>query len=443
MVTRGGPRMGASAALKFAMSGLLPMLVLLSGCQTDEVPVPTDARTVDLGAFVSPPRERPEVVGVPGADTDAPTVKRTTAVQPLADGEAVTRSTTSETATDPATSAPQTEVVASTVSQQLRVGQRWPIESLVGQINGRPIYADDFFKTIEDRIMILAASPNQQQAKIALRQLVSERFNQLINSELIIAEAQSRLSPEMQQGIFAWLRDMQERTIAQSGGSRSNADEALREQTGMGVDQFIEQRKNYELSADLLRRKVDPRVIVSWRDVERLYDFNRAKYAPDPVYKLGRVRLAKTQQDEIARARAMFAEGKTFADVAAAMKAPNGGAWQEVKVGPEGMEIASMTEDLQAALKPLKPGQVSGEIEQRTHIVWVSVMSEERPPAVTIFDVALQLSLRSQLYEYRSGEERMRYIASLRSRWLSDDIQKMEFRLLTIALTRYFDPSRG
>lgn len=414
------------------------------GCAPDIGPIPTAPQTVDLQAFAARSAVHPEVVEVPGVEFEPPIVETASETIVLADGESVTRGATVERATNPATAAPQTRAVARTASQTLRVGQRWPIESLVGQINGRPIYAEEFFRPIEDRILVLAARPDQAAAKLELRQVVSQRFNNMINSELVIAEAQSRLSPDMQKGVFAWLRDMQERTIAQSGGSRSQAEEQLREQTGLGVEDYIEQRKNYELSLDLLRKKVDPRVIVSWRDVERLYEFNRAQYAPEPILKIGRIRLLRAgQTEQIETCKRLLAEGKSFTEVATALGIPDGGFWRDVRVGPDGMQIADMTDDLVAALTPLKTGQIAGPIEQRTYVLWVSVLSEVAPKVVSIFDPAVQLALRNQLREYREAEARQKYIMSLRSRWLSDDIQKMEFRLLTIALTRYFDPSRS
>jgi len=416
--------------------------VVLSGCDNDPTPVPTNARQIDLGAFVTPPSLAPEAVAVPRADFEPPSTATTTETA-RTDGGTVTETTRTESALDPATQTRQTRVTERTEAQDLRVGQRWPVESLVGQINGRPIYADDFFRPLEDRIRILAAMPNQQQARALLRQLVSERFGALIDSELIMAEAQSRLTPEMQQGLFAWLRDMQEDAIARSGGSRSNAEEQLREETGMGVEEFIESRKTRALSEDLLRRKVEPRVIVSWRDVQRLYEINRAQFAPDPLYRLGLMRLAKRGQEaQIEEARRLFESGKSFSEVAKALNLANDGAWRTVRVTSDGMDIGDLTDDLANALRPLKPGEHSKEVDQRNHVVWVAVLGEERPPSLSIFDPKVQLGLYDQLENYRRGEEQMRYLRRLRSRWLSDDIQKMEFRLLTMALTRYFDASR-
>jgi hypothetical protein len=97
-------------------------------------------------------------------------------------------------------------------SPVLRVGQRWPVESLIGQINGRPIFAEEVFSRVEAEVMLAAQNPNPEQARAGVDATVRRAFRQQVESELILAEAESRLSPEMKQGLLGWLRDLQETT---------------------------------------------------------------------------------------------------------------------------------------------------------------------------------------------------------------------------------------
>ena len=398
---------------------------------------------MDPSAFVAPPKTRPEVVQVPQADIEPPAEITEQETMVLADGTKVTRTQKAEEAISPATQKPQTKVTQRTEQDSVRVGQRWPIESLVGQINGRPIYADAFFAELEGRILAQASNPDQNAAKRAVRAIVESRFDQLVNSELMIAEAQSRVTPEMQQGVMAWLRNMQETSIAQRGGSRSQAEQLLRDETGMSMEEFLESQKERGLIGDLLQRRVKPRVIVSWRDMEREYDLHRAELAPDPVYNLGRITLFKDRSAaEIEKVKSMLAAGKTFQEVVAALKVPNEGRWMQVKLVDGKMQIDTLSDDVAAAVRPLKPGQVSPPVETRTQVSWYTVISEEVPQARTIFDPQVQLLIRSQLTNRRDMEARAEYIESLRSRWMSDDIQKMQLRLIQLAMARYFDPAR-
>ena len=227
------------------------------------------------------------------------------------------------------------------------------------------------------------------------------------------------------------------------GGSRATAEEALREEMQMSVEEFVEFQKNRELTMDVLRRKVAPRVVVSWRDVERLYAARRSAYAPDPVYRLGRIRLSKdTQADKVETARRMLAEGKPFPEVADAVGMPEHGLWRTVKLADGRMNLSDLTEDLQKAIAPLAPGKVSEPVEQRTSIAWYSVIGEDAPPSVSIFDRDLQLSLRGELNATQERIEQARYIQSLQKRWLGTSIAKMELRLVQIARERYLDPLR-
>jgi hypothetical protein len=50
----------------------------------------------------------------------------------------------------------------------------------------------------------------------------------------------------------------------------------------------------------------------------------------------------------------------------------------------------------------------------------------------------VQLALEDELRGRRRLIERSRYIGTLRSRWVTDDIDAMERRLVDIALQRYW-----
>jgi hypothetical protein len=64
-------------------------------------------------------------------------------------------------------------------------------------------------------------------------------------------------------------------------------------------------------------------------------------------------------------------------------------------------------------------------------------MSETPPPTPPAAEPLLELAL-SELRARRRIIERDRYIETLRSRWVTDDIQEMESRLIEIALQRYW-----
>jgi len=424
-----------------AISALAVTVVV--GC-TPSPEVEQTVRDVDISAFSAPPKgPLPEVVSTPLPQVEPPGVTDIERTVTLADGTKVIRKEEVITAVDPTTEKEASQFIDEGSQRTLRVGQRWLVESLIGQINGRPIFAEEIFKQIEAAVLLASQDPNPESARTQVDALVRRAFRQQVESELILAEAESRLSPEMKVGLLGWLRDLQETTIAQRGGNRASAEEALRDEMQMSVEEFVTFRKNAELTRDILRRKVEPRVVVSWRDVERLYRQRHAAYEPDPIYRLGRIRLAKEQQaDKIEIVKRMITEKKTFTEIADAVGTPEHGMWRAVTVTDGKMMVSDMTNDLQKLIAPLQPGMISEPLDARTSMTWFAVISEEIPPRMSIFDTDLQLSLRGELQGTQERLEQARYIQSLQKRWLGASITKMEIRLVQIARERYLDPLR-
>ena len=434
---------GPAPRRAFATLAAALLAALASGC-VGGAEHEQQVRDVGVADFSRPIQGPvPEVVATPLADVEPPSVTAVDNVTELGDGTRIERKAEEITAVDPATQKVETQLVDEGSQRSLRVGQRWPVESLVGQINGRPIFAEEIFRQIEAAVQLAAQDPNPDNARKQVDAIVRSAFRQQVESELILAEAESRLSPEMKLGLLSWLRDLQETTIAQRGGTRSSAEEALRDEMQMSVEEFVNFRKNAELTRDILRRKVEPRVVVSWRDVERLYSTRRAAYSPDPVYRLGRIRLSKeSQAEKVEEVKRLLAEGKTFTEAADAAGMPEHGFWRNVNVREGRMQLQDLTEDLQKAIAPLAPGKVSDPVEQRTSVAWYSVIGTETPPSVSIYDQDLQLMLRGEINATQERVEQARYIQSLQKRWLGSSIAKMELRLVQIARERYLDPLR-
>ncbi|MEE2973519.1 MAG: hypothetical protein VX672_10360 [Planctomycetota bacterium] len=142
------------------------------------------------------------------------------------------------------------------VVDDLPVGLAYPVEGLVGQINGRPVFADEFLIPLESRILRIVAEMPRPQAVQQVDLLVARRFQEYLNSELIIAEAESRLSPEQQQGVLAWLTSMQEDMITSRGGTRDSATSSIEDEFGLSLEEFVSQRRSVALAQDLLRKRV-------------------------------------------------------------------------------------------------------------------------------------------------------------------------------------------
>ncbi|MCH2160923.1 MAG: hypothetical protein MK085_03515 [Phycisphaerales bacterium] len=389
---------------------------------------------VQPGAFradAAPVEESPIVNAT--EDAVGTTVVQRSAEEIRIDGETAFEEGSRVIATDG-----QVDEVTLEFAADVGVGDVYTVDGLVGQINGRPIYADEFFLPLQDRLVRLAAELSRPQALQQMEGLVTIRFREFVNSELIIAEAESRLNPEMQQGIFSWLRSMQEQTIAERGGTRATAEQSIEQQFGMTLEDFLEQRRTIALASDLLRKRVTPRTIVSWRDVEQAYRQRWAEFNPPSLMRIGRIRFSKTRQPEqLEQASALVQEGLRFKDICDRLGVPDDGFWLEVTLPPEGVQGTSLVAAVKDRLEGLEHGDVSEPLEQTAFTSWFTVLEVVSPPSRSIYDPEVQISIESQLSDLRYRQEQERYLKSLRNRWITDDINQMRLRLLRIARSRY------
>ena len=310
----------------------------------------------------------------------------------------------------------------------------------MGQVNGKPLYASEFLKTREDRIITIAADPDRVKARNQVVQMITEAFDQYVNNLLIISEAEAMIPADAQEGVLAWLKDLQEKEIATRGGSRADAQRSIEEEfPGTTIEEFMNRQKNQALAGDLLNRRIRPRTIVSWRDVERLYDQNSATYNPLPTIRIGRIAVLKSNQAQVDQVKASFAQGKSFSQVAADLKISDGGFWREMTIPKGGIDaIPDLVDDMKTRIKGLELNKVDGPIETKTQVVWMTLISTQQEKARSIFDPPLQMQLRRQIENQRYGMEQQRYYTNLRTRWVASDLEAMKMRLVSITLTRYF-----
>lgn len=406
---------------------------------------PEDSRDIPTAAFVKgsvPQGVRPSVVEIPASEFEPdPDETQDTTVQVDASGKATTSVTRTMRAPGSTTGADGTKTPDASITNGI-----WPVDSLIGQINGKPLYANDFLIPREDRLRRIATgSPNEREkAYEEFRRTIYEAFDQFVNNELVISEAESTIPDEAKEGLLAWMRELQEKEIASRGGTRSEAERSIEEEfPGMTIEDFTKRQKNEALANDLMRRRVRPRAIVSWRDIDRLYMRNYEVYNPLPMLRVGRIAVPKADQAKVDQVKALFAQGKTFEEVAAAMNVPNGGVWREFKLGAQGVDgIPDLVEDLKVRIKGLKQGAIDGPVEQRAQVSWMTVFESKQAVARSIFDPRLQLQLRRQLEGERFAIEQNRYLNALRTRWIAEDLLQMRERLFNFALDRYWPGRR-
>lgn len=418
------------------MSFCTGIVIVCASCSSSTRP---DTQRISLSDFAHPPAELlTDVVEMSDEILEGPTLT-TEGIAIEVDGRATTAQQ-SEVTSKRADGTTEVDYVSPLeVARALEPGQSWPIECLVGQVNGRPVFADAFFEPIEDQIIVATAMRDRTEARRALIETVRRQFKQTVDSELIVAEAESKLSAEQQQGLFAWIKTMQEETIAERGGSRAAAEASLEAEDAQTLDEFVQQTRDVMLARRLINERIAPRTIVAWRDVEQEYARRKAEFNPQPMIIIGRIRLnVTTDAALVTQVKESIAAGKTFSAIALELKLPDGGRWNRFDLPPEGIKGTQLGDALKERLDGLAIDAMSEPLLQPDFITWLTVMTIDQPVARSIFDREVQLQLQAELKSRRTIIERERYISTLRSRWVTDDIGEMERRLLEIAVERYW-----
>jgi hypothetical protein len=416
-----------------------PLAAILAGCASSSRP---DAQPITMADFARPSAGlRPDVVSMSSEVVEAPEIV-VEEIDETVGTVAGTREYTGrreEVVSRNADGTTTVDQAGRSFAARLEPGQTWPVEGLVGQVNGRPIFAQAFLEPIEDRLIAASSLRDRVEGRRVFVDLVRLSFKDTVDSELIVAEAESKLTPEQQQGLFAWLKSFQEETIAERGGSRAAAEASLEAEESQSLEEFIQQKRDVALARRLMNERIEPRTIVSWRDIEQEYERRRAEFNPPPVLKLGRIRLdPRTDGEKIAKVRAMTEAGKPFSAIAAELGLANGGLWQTFDYPPDGIAGMPFTDAMKERLTGLAVDVPSAPLEQRELVVWLGIIALDRPPSRSLYDRDVQLQLRAELEGRRRAIERDRYLDTLRSRWVTDDIGDMERRLVEIALERYW-----
>jgi len=340
------------------------------------------------------------------------------------------------------------------------------VESLVGQINGRPVYASQILEPLDGR---LRQAGIQSKAAAAWRresaQAIVQQLRTTIEDELVLAEARRSLSPEQKQGLFRFLGQIQQNLISGQRGSEIAADESLRESTGQGLRERAQSELDRALIVKELRERVGSRIVVSWRDIQQAYENDFDKFNPPAVALVRLISVENKNPGAVERVGADLASGKAFVDVAKsdanAFLRSEGGKLERTFTGSYAEGEFSPIPELNAAIRGLNVGQVAGPIVFNPRPVepakkdapptapapapaadpatfrtgWVYLERIDRPDGVSLYDA--QLDINSALTNVRTNEEVTRYIDGLRKRGNISRVEVMAERLMTIATDRY------
>jgi hypothetical protein len=319
------------------------------------------------------------------------------------------------------------------------------VDAKVGEINGRPIRAQEVFDVIGAR---LAAGRQQRNASRAQwlddsTKLIRDWLEATLIDELLQAEARASLRPEQQMGLRHMVQDWSENVRRESGGSRAAAERLAQEQNKT-IRQMERERESVILIGYQLDEKIRKRVRVSWKDVRLYYERNADAYNPPARARYRIIRVPRANAEAVARVQQMLDAGTPFATVAAmpenTFRRDEGGL-RTPDVQFTG-EYATAEIDLAPALvqaaRRLEPGQWTAQpVEQGDHQTWIfleQIVRQNRP----LSDRDVQLEIAARLNNTAVNTERAAYIERLKQRASFTDLDEMARRLAEIAAERYW-----
>lgn len=330
------------------------------------------------------------------------------------------------------------------VATPLEAGDRVVVDSLIGQVNGRPIFADEFFEPWDALLRNTAAGASdradftQKAARIVGGALEAE-----ITDSLLDAEAQNVLSVEQQQGLRFFARELLDQTAAQRGRSRAEADREVRRTEGQSLEEFVESKQREMLQQNLFRERFRDRILVSKFDVEREYERRFDEFNPPPSTRIDRLVVFKSRPEVIELVSGRLEAGEDIATIADELAADGRGRRIEIgtfAVVPSGLDtMDDATEKLREVSADFESlGDWFGPDEGRSSVSWFFVGDVVREAGLPLSDPAVQRRLKSDITRRRQNAEFTQYRAELRTPAIVAEERRMLRTLMDITIERYW-----
>ena len=315
------------------------------------------------------------------------------------------------------------------------------VDSLIGQVNGRPVYAEEVLAPLMDRLRALYLEESYETFQRQLVSLVGEQLQAVLYNELLVAESRAELTPDQQGGLLGFLNELRDEAVRKRGGVQREAERRLIEEEGKTMDQYIDAEEQKILIGELLRNQIEPRTFVSWRDIERSYRARIKEFQPDPTVGLGRIRLrTEGNESQIELIQGELKAGESFEVVARQAGMKDDGFWERFVLPAEGLEALPIADVYKPHLKSLEPGDVSDAFQRGKWTLWVSVLYIDRPTPRTLDDADVQRMLQQQIQMARGADEERRLLDRLIDQGIYDEMSDMTARAIRVAISRFPPP---
>ncbi|MBI1368589.1 MAG: hypothetical protein GC162_08025 [Planctomycetes bacterium] len=315
------------------------------------------------------------------------------------------------------------------------------MDAMVGQVNGRPIYASAIFNDIGiESLQRLGESQPRLVFRAEAKKLIDADLRARVQNAVILAEAERGLSEREQLGLLGYLKTERERILAQFGGILADAEAGLQREKGHGLDAELEARRQQILTDKFLRDKLYPKIHVSKRDVERYYQDHIADYHPTPMVEL-RVILVKDERtaDQVDAALKAGTEFEEAARKYSVFRGAQGGLMEASKLdGPFEEYHGLAWPELNEKVRTLSVGQRTDRTKIDIGYGWVELEKLERGKSRTLQDAYLEIENGLRMQQF--GLHSRKYMNELLEHGNYTPVDQMSNALLDVAMSRFARP---
>ena len=345
-----------------------------------------------------------------------------------------------ETPTPPANTAVSATTQPAISSQDTKpnaskaIAGTYHVAGMVGQVNGRPIYAQNIFKDVHERLTDLGQRLPIGKFRQQASTLLQGRLQQIVMDALVLGEAEKQLTQANNTGILNFLKEERKKLIRELGrGSEELANERSRTTSGMSLNQRISERRNQIIVQSYLKEKLWPKINVSRKDIERYYHDHFEEFNPPQTRT---IHMIRTHNDNVAnQIDKELASGRSFLDIAGD-NVLNPRDWE--KKGLFGKDIKGNpfgNDALNKATLTLDAGQFTPRMKVGSMYTWVYIDSITQGQTRSLREVQLEIERILKQQQYNKYTEQ--YQKRLLDEGSYNDIQAMHKCLMDICLSVY------
>ncbi len=162
------------------------------------------------------------------------------------------------------------------------VNQALPVNSLLGAINGKPLFVEDVFRPIDaDLRRIARVSGSRHEFEVQAHDAIQKQIKQQIGDLLIIKAAEDNMDEDDKKRIEMFMNKTKNDILTKNGGSIALTDEYYRSRGSSFERELsdIHRRATVEL---YLQRSLYPRITITRKMVLDYYAAHIKEYTSDP-----------------------------------------------------------------------------------------------------------------------------------------------------------------